>query len=104
MCDDKPKSTVNRPFQACSDMYAMVNHSAHIPTRFWRRKIPIYCVKILVNPTMVDERDAAREKERAKPYGVRPSVAYGRREALFSDSIINKSVTPDLYIVNKMTL
>ena len=27
MCDDKPKSTVNRPFQACSDMYAMVTHT-----------------------------------------------------------------------------
>ena len=24
---------------------------------------------------MIDERDAAREKKRAKPYGVRPSVA-----------------------------
>ena len=27
------------------------NHSAHIRTRFWRRKILIYCVKMLVNPT-----------------------------------------------------
>ncbi len=26
-------------------------------------------------PPTVDERDAAREKERAKPYGVRTSVA-----------------------------
>ena len=29
-------------------------------------------------PPTGDERDAAREKERAKPYGVRTSVAYGR--------------------------
>ena len=29
---------------------------------------------------MVDERDAAREKGRAKPYGVRPSVAYGHSD------------------------
>ncbi len=28
-----------------------VNHNAHIRTRFWRRKIPTYCVKMLVNPT-----------------------------------------------------
>ena len=41
------------PLRLCIPLCSTVNHSAHsahIRTRFWRRKIPIYCVKMLVNP------------------------------------------------------
>ena len=33
--------------------HLLLNHSAHIRTRFWRRKIPTSCVKMLVNPTPI---------------------------------------------------
>ncbi len=39
-----------------------VNHNAHIRTRFWRRKIPTYCVKMLVNPNAYMRRQAEKHR------------------------------------------
>ena len=38
-------------------------------------KFPVFIVSPLEIRRMVDKRDATLENERAKPYGVRPSVA-----------------------------
>ena len=57
-------------------MYLVLSNGRSNPARLKNVKFPVFIVSPLeIRRPMVDDRDAAREKGRAKPYGVRPSVA-----------------------------
>ncbi len=57
-------------------MYLVLSNGRSNPARLKNVKLPVFIVSPLeIRRPMVDDRDAAREKGRAKPYGVRPSVA-----------------------------